>query len=580
MIFSRLAFLGVLLLLPSVRASAQSKARPFSWDQATIYHLITDRFSNGNRSNDSSYGRGLDGNGSLYQVDSTGHFLGGDFQGITGWIEDGYFEELGVNAIVISAPFEQVHGWMGGGFGEFQRYAFDGAWPLDFTETDLAFGTDAEFGALMQVARASGLKVLLSVDINNVGPATLNDMSAFNFGGITSEEWRGWRPASKSGWQSYNDRYVTISDSSASWAKWWGPDWVRANLPGYQPCGSEIQTECVDQLPDLRDDSEVNGLPSFLKLKWGEEKTAAETAELNAFFSRTGYKKTAVNHVIKWMADWVRQHGVDGFVLNHPEKVSHDSISRLKEQASKALSDWRAANGITSTSEAPFWFVGNVIDHGLEKTEYFNQGFDSVFNYDFVDDQKKPLEDQYASYATVLNKDAAFHVTSLLSSSHTGLFGNAAPNVKEAVSQLLLSPGAVQIYYGDEAGRKLGPSGVDEKERIKSLMNWTSFDEELNRHWQKIGSFRAAHPAVARGGHDKLIDAPYTFYRGVRQGLDTDEVIIVMGASGRTRVNVSIVWPDDTVLRDAYTGSVAIVSFGQANFTADPSGLILIEEVK
>lgn len=580
MIFSRLAFLGALLLLPSVRASAQSKTTPFSWDQATIYHLVTDRFSNGNRSNDSSYGRGLDGNGSLYQVDSTGHFLGGDFQGITGWIEDGYFKDLGVNALVISAPFEQVHGWMGGGFGEFQRYAYDGSWPLDFTETDLAFGTEADFDVLMRTARASGLRVLLDVDVNNVGPATLNDMSAFNFGGITSEEWRGWRPASKSGWQSYNDRYVTISDSSASWAKWWGPDWVRANLPDYQPCGSQIQTACVDQLPDLRDDNDVIGLPSFLKLKWGEEKTLAETAEFNAFFSRTGYKKTAVNHVIKWMTDWVRQYGVDGFVLNHPEKVNRESISRLKEQASKALTDWRAANGMTNTSEAPFWLVGNIYDHGLEKSEYFSQGFDSVFNYDFSADLKKPLDDQYAFYAKVLNKDASFHVTSLLSSSHTGPIGIAATNVKDAATQLLLSPGAVQIYYGDEAGRKLGLSGVDEKERNKSAMNWTSFDEELNRHWQKIGSFRAAHPAIARGGHDKLLDAPYTFYRGVRQGMDTDEVIIVMGASGRTRVNVSIVWPDDTVLRDAYTGSVAIVSFGQVNFTADPSGLILIEEVK
>ncbi len=605
MTLSRLAVLCALLLLPTVRVSAQAETVPFSWDQATIYHLITDRFSNGTRDNDSAYGRGLDGNGSPYDVDSTGHFLGGDFQGLKGWVEDGYFSDLGVNALLISAPFEQVHGWIGGGFGEFQRYGYDGSWPLDYTETDLAYGTKLEFEALMGAAHAAGLKVLIDVNINGVGLATLNDMAAFDFGGITSDEWRGWRPASKSGWQSYNDRLVTITDSTESWSKWWGPEWIRADVPGYEPCGEPVQTHCADQLPDLREDVVATKLPSFLKLKWGDEKTTVESADLDAFFKRTGYQRSATNHIIKWLTDWVRSYGIDGFVLNHPESVSPESIQRLKEQATRALADWKAAQGMEGAPDAPFWFAGNVSDHGLEKSEFFKSGFDSIFNYGFTGDLQKPIDLQFATYAESINKDASFHVSSFLSSSATGLYGrsglqngdsdlpNGGPDLtgggsglpngqdlKDAATRLLLSPGAVVIYYGDESGRPLGRLGVDELERTKSNMNWAHFDEDLVRHWQKIGSFRAAHPAVARGGHDKLSDAPYTFYRGVRQGLDTDEVIVVMGANGKTRVNVSIVWPDDTVLRDAYTGNVAIVSFGQATFTADASGLILIEEVR
>ena len=69
------------------------------------------------------------------------------------------------------------------------------------------------------------------------------------------------------------------------------------------------------------------------------------------------------------------------------------------------------------------------------------------------------------------------------------------------------------------------------------------------------------------------------FHRGVRLGMDKDQVVIVTGAEGRTRLNVAIVWPDDTVLRDAMTGSVAFVSFGQVSVTAHPSGIILLEEV-
>ena len=581
---SRLAVLCVFLLLSMAAVSAKAQSVDFSWDQATIYHLITDRFSNGDLQNDSSYGHGLDGLGNAYDVDSTGHFLGGDFLGLTGWIEDGYFNDLGINALLISTPIEQVHGWIGGGFGEFQRYAYDGQWPLDYTLPDLALGDEKEFEMMMAAAHAKGLRVVVEVNLNSVGFATLNDMAAFGFGGITTDEWRTWRPASKSGWQSYNDRMVTITDSTESWSKWWGPEWILADLPGYEACGADEWSKCLNMQPDLRDDVEVTGLPDFLKLKWGEEKIRSQTAMIDAFFSRTGYTKTAVNHVILWLSEWVRLYGIDGFVLNNPENVSPNAILRLKEQGSKALKEWKSVHSELSLDDSDFWLSGDVLNHDLQKSEYFQMGFDAVYNYAFLKDLDGGVDAQFSTYSESINKDGSFNVLSFFSSGKTGLFDRpsaaGAQKLKDAATQLILSPGAVVVYYGDESRRQLGEAGVDEMERTKSKMNWTSFDEDLFQHWKKIASFRATHPAIAEGGHDNLSDDPYTFYRGVRRGLGTDEVVVVVGASGKTRVNVSIVWPDDTVLRDAYTGNVSIVSFGQATFPADASGLILIEEVK
>ena len=44
--------------------AASADAPAFSWDNATVYFLLTDRFYNGNTSNDNSYGRNCDANGS------------------------------------------------------------------------------------------------------------------------------------------------------------------------------------------------------------------------------------------------------------------------------------------------------------------------------------------------------------------------------------------------------------------------------------------------------------------------------------------------------------------------------------
>ncbi len=69
--------------------------------------MLTDRFENGDPSNDQSYGRHKDGMAEI------GTFHGGDLRGLTNKLD--YLQQLGVNALWISAPFEQIHGWVGGG---------------------------------------------------------------------------------------------------------------------------------------------------------------------------------------------------------------------------------------------------------------------------------------------------------------------------------------------------------------------------------------------------------------------------------------------------------------------------------
>ena len=72
---------------PTTAPSASADAARF-WNSATIYFLLTDRFPNGDTTNDRALGRDRDG-----AVLRT--FEGGDLAGVLQRIEEGYFDSLG-----------------------------------------------------------------------------------------------------------------------------------------------------------------------------------------------------------------------------------------------------------------------------------------------------------------------------------------------------------------------------------------------------------------------------------------------------------------------------------------------------
>ena len=103
----------------SVNADSTGKTAKFTWDNVTAYFVLTDRFLNADTSNDHSYGRGLKADGKtpvdgLDTYTNPGTFHGGDLKGLTQKVKEGYFTELGVNAIWITAPYEQIHGYTSG----------------------------------------------------------------------------------------------------------------------------------------------------------------------------------------------------------------------------------------------------------------------------------------------------------------------------------------------------------------------------------------------------------------------------------------------------------------------------------
>ena len=187
--------------------------------------------------------------------------------------------------------------------------------------------------------------------------------------------------------------------------------------------------------------------------------------------------------------------------------------------------------------------------HGVAKDAYFSDGkFDSLINFDFqgairdllatygsLVGGSTTLETLYANYAGQISSDPSFDVLSYISSHDTRLFfGDIAKYdagvQRQALTALLLAPGGVQIFYGDETGRRLGPAGSDPVQGTRSDMNWDAPDAAVLAHWQKLGAFRKRHAAVGAGMHQQLTSPPGTYAFSRKLGTD-DTVVAGVGVA-------------------------------------------------
>ena len=80
-----------------------TSSTPFVWEGANLYFLLTDRFNNGDTSNDVNFDR-------TKEPGKLRGFEGGDIKGVTQKVKEGYFTDLGINAIWMTPIVEQIHG--------------------------------------------------------------------------------------------------------------------------------------------------------------------------------------------------------------------------------------------------------------------------------------------------------------------------------------------------------------------------------------------------------------------------------------------------------------------------------------
>lgn len=542
-----LAIASVLSGCSSSKTASKTEA-PFVWEGANMYFLLTDRFANGDKGNDVVLGR----------TKPTGKlrgFEGGDIRGIIQKIDEGYFDRLGINAIWFTPVVEQIHDATDEGTGN--TYGFHGYWAKDWTKLDPNFGTEKDLAELVEKAHKRGIRIVLDGVINHTGPVTPMD-------------------------------------------EVWPAGWVRTE-PQCRYNSYETFTACtlVKNLPDVKTESEQEvELPAFLAEKWKKEgRYEQEVKELDAFFKRTGYPRTPRYYIIKWLTDYIADHGVDGYRADTVKHTGEDVWADFRKECEVAFAQWKKENPSKVLDDTPFFTVGEVYgysignnefyDFGDKKVNYFKNGFDALINFEFRHNAEQPYEQLFARYSDILNGGMKGNMVMNYLSSHDdgNPFDKKRQKPYETATKLLLAPGIAQVYYGDESARSLDIPGTEGDATLRSFMNWDAIANNAETkavlaHWQKLGQFREAHPAVGAGVHKQLSATPYVFQRSYIKGGYSDSVVVGLDLNkGSKTIPTGLLFADGAKVRDAYSGKTATVSNRQVALDTD-FDIVLIEEIK
>ncbi len=524
---------------------------PFVWEAANVYFLVTDRFNNGDNYNDFT----------TFRTEETAllrGFMGGDIQGITKKIREGYFANMGINVLWFTPIFEQTKGMVDEGTGN--TYAFHGYWPRDWTTTDPNFGTESELRELVDAAHQSGIRILFDVVLNHIGPTTELDAP-------------------------------------------WPAEWVRTD-PTCQYTNYENTTSCtlVKNLPDVKTDSNENvALPKFLVDKWKKEgRYDKEIRELDEFFERTKYPRAPRYYVIKWLTDYVKELGIDGFRFDTVKHLEESVFNDVKTESLYSLDFWKTQNPDKVLDDNKFFLLGEVYGYGLsakrqydfsdKKVDYFSNGFNSLINFQFSYNAKEnDYEKLFSMYNDILQSEE-MKGNSVLNyiSSHDdpNCFDKERVKPYESANKLLLCPGSSQVYYGDESLRPLAVEGAKGDAKLRSFMNWNDITnntkingfntKDIQLYWQKLGRFRINHPAIGVGVHEMITASPYVFSRIYKKDSIDDRVVVGINLpKGKKEIAVGTVFENGKVLKDTYSGKIVTVKNSKVIIDTDTQTVLL-----
>jgi len=420
------------------------------------------------------------------------------------------------------------------------------------------FGTEEDLARLVETAHRHGIRIVMDVIINHTGPVTDLD------------------PV-------------------------WPDEWVRTGPRcTYQDYESTVTCTLVENLPDIRTESDQEvELPLQLLEKWsGEGRLEQELAGLDAFFARTGYPRAPRYYLIKWLTDFVRKYGIDGYRLDTAKHIEEDIWGELGKEARFAFARWKEEHPELVLDDRDFYMVGEVYGYGISgdrmfgfgdrDVDFFAQGIDAMINFEFKERAKMSFEQLFSYYSEKLN--GPLKGVSVLNyiSSHDdgGPFDKTRRKVIEAGTKLLLTPGASQIYYGDESSRLLEIPGTKGDANLRSFMNWEELESntvrngvplsEVSLHYQKLGQFRKAHPAVGAGLHQMISEEPYLFSRVFERDGYRDQVVAGLDLDpGEKEIELGGLFEEGSVLRDYYSGSEATVREGRVTIDS-PHDVVLL----
>lgn len=196
----------------------------FDWDEAVVYFMMTDRFFDGNESNNTASGEKTYGN-------NPGLYHGGDFAGVTAKLD--YLQDLGVNTIWLTPIVENIAGVTVTDEGKEDvpyNAAYHGYWASDFTKLNPTMGTTEEFKTMISEAHKRGMRIMVDIVVNHAGYGTESTFADMLRDKSVSEgDIKSWQSDLPDFATENADVRAKLVEWQTSWMKNYGVDYFRVD---------------------------------------------------------------------------------------------------------------------------------------------------------------------------------------------------------------------------------------------------------------------------------------------------------------------------------------------------------------
>ncbi|RMG69679.1 MAG: glycoside hydrolase family 13 protein, partial [Chloroflexi bacterium] len=592
-----------------------------------IYQIFTDRFRDGNPTNNPSAGEFFYGNyDTIYRSNSANwnthicdprsvagsssvcanaysqNFYGGDLQGIIDQLP--YLDSLGITAIYLNPIFESP-----------SNHKYD---TTDFFHIDDNFGDLTTFQTLVSQADARGIRIILDGVFNHSSSDSVYFDRYDRWNDVVSAPGSPAPVAVTPGTSNVTGACETNNPTTTDYVNWY----TFFNYTGTPP------SPCSDNRDYPKWFGIFDSLPVFQH----------DYAGVRDYFINNGTASVGPYWISKGAAGWRLDVApeIDHGTINDPtDDYWEDFRTAVRAVNSEAYIVGEEWGNSTSWTIGGEWDASMNYQFGAMILSFWRDTpyTDNDFNAGSSAGPLNPLspsgfasryqmfEERYAPEAfyammNLFNSHDTNRVLFLLDhntgSNNTALYNNPAYDWSDAMQRLegavimqMTLPGAPTVYYGDEVGTINPPaySGGKWEDDPYNRAPYPWLDQSgtpyythmqsdapgspranLRAHYQTLINARTSNPALRTGSVDFLLvdDANEVLAYGRKMDDDSNAAVIVVNGSGVNHpatVDVSGYIPVGASLTDELTGTVYTVnSSGQIVIGNVParSGLVLV----
>ena len=489
--------------------------KTFHWQDAILYYALTDRFFDGDKSNDHPVN---DPN-----VLPPANYHGGDLRGIRDKIDSGYFESLGVNTVWV-APLNknpdkayqespEPHRWYTG---------YHGYWPISPEELDAHVGTARDLNELVDHAHAHGMKIIADLVLHHVH---------------IEDPW----------WKQHRDWFGTLElpdgrKNLRLWDEQQFTTWFEPYLPSFDFSKEEPVRALIDN-----------------SIWWANR------------YKLDGFPLDAVKHILPsfW---WKFRSALREKVKRPPGSPLYLVGETFKDRA--GIMSFVGPNMLDGQFDFPLY---DQIQETFGKTSGEMKALDDSLGASEKAYGKEtlmsPLIGNHDKGCFMAYADGELPGPNGLKDEEVGW--KDPPKVRDrsnynkielAQAFLMSIDGVPMIYYGDEIGMT-GAGDPDNRRDMRFGDQVSSSEKRVLENLEKLGAIRRQHPALRYGSRRAVLETQdqYAFIRA-----HLDDRIAVVFNRGKTEAKVDIdVSPEltDGDYIDTLNGGPVQVKDGKLNLT-------------